>query len=434
MDCVYCYYRHKETVLKKDGAGAHNGQQHAALETHGGARCGARPTLLSGTETKGEFVPGLPTGRISDELLEEFTEKYIADQDVDSVLFNWHGGEPALLGLDFYRKGVTLQQKYAGTKRIENDFQTNGVLLDDSWCEFFKEQGFWVGLSIDGPKHLHDRLRRGKGNTPTFDLVYRAARLLQKHEVPFNPLTVVNSINVRYPAEVYRFLTEDLGCRRLQWLPCVQRKDFQTVAPGYWDNASLPVMGTPAARPGHPTSVVTDWSVDPDDWGEFLCQTFDLWRRDRDKNVSVNWFNSLLGQWAGRPAGICTLAGVCGRSLVTMEKDGSLYSCDHFVFPEHRLGNVSDKDRRPIDMVYSQKQRTFGTNKHSGLPDYCLRCADNFACNGECPKNRFIKAPDGQPGLNYLCSGNKRFLTYADPHLRQMVATLPSSGTTQVII
>ncbi|MBN1912211.1 MAG: SPASM domain-containing protein, partial [Pirellulales bacterium] len=211
-------------------------------------------------------------------------------------------------------------------------------------------------------------------------------------------------------------------------LPCVATKDFHETAPGCWDTARLPTLGTPAARPGNPESVVTDWSVDPDDWGEFLCRTFDLWLKDGIGRVLVNYFESLVGQWMGQPALICTLAGVCGRSLVTMEMDGSLYSCDHFVFPEYRLGHVRDPDRRLADVVYSDRQREFGCAKHAGLPDQCRRCPYFFACHGECPKNRLLKTPDGQPGLNYLCSGNRRFLTHADPYLRQIIAQLQGSG------
>ena len=236
--------------------------------------------------------------------------------------------------------------------------------------------------------------------------------------MPFNPLTVINPVNASHPAEVYQFLTEDLGCSRLQWLPCAEHKDFRTVAPGRWDTTRMPVLGTPAARPGHPDSVVTDWSVDPDDWGEFLCQTFDLWLKTGLGKVFVNWFESLVGQWMNEPSQICTLAPVCGRSLVTMEKDGSLYSCDHFVYPEYRLGQPARPGCRLADVVYSPQQRRVRLNKRDSLPDYCKQCNYSFACNGECPKNRFIKSPDGQPGHNYLCSGLRRFFAYADPYLR----------------
>jgi uncharacterized protein len=379
LDCAYCYYHYKE----------------------GTAGC------------------------ISDELLERFIRQYIAGQEEEPVVFNWHGGEPALLGLGFFRKVLELERKYADGHRIENDFQTNGVLLDESWCEFLKEHGFNVGLSIDGPKHLHDHFRKC-GGAGSFDRVYRAARLLRQFEVPFNALTVVHAVNARHPDEVYGFLTEELGCRRLQWLPCVGHKDFRTTAPGHWDPSRTPAVGTAGAKPGN--GLVTEWSVDADDWGEFLCRTFDLWFRNDRGRVFVNWFESLVGQWMGKPAQICSLAPVCGRSLVTMEKDGSLYSCDHFVYPEYRLGNLSDDGCQLADVVYSPQQRQFGCAKRESLPDYCRRCKYNFACNGECPKNRFLKTPDGQPGLNYLCPGTNRFLTYADPYLTQIVAALRGSG------
>jgi len=420
LHCSYCYYLYKESLLGSSGSG------HSR--------------------------------RISDEQLETFICQYIAGQDHDTVLFNWHGGEPALLGLDFYRKAVALQRKYADGKQIKNDFQTNGVLLDEAWCEFFKQHGFHVGLSIDGPRELHDRYRRDRGGTATFDRVFRAAQLLRQYQVPFNALTVVSAANARQPAEVYTFLTEDLGCRRLQWLPCVAHRDFETTAPGRWPLDRMPILGTTAARPGQADALVTNWSVDPDDWGEFLCRTFDLWLRDnfaaqapsppaplppgasggmqsakrRGGKVSVNWFDSFLQQWMGKPARICSLAPVCGRSLVTLETDGGLYSCDHFVYPEYRLGTLGEPGRDLVDIVYSDQQRIFGEAKHKSLPAYCRRCSYNFACNGECPKNRFLRTPDGEPGLNYLCSGIKRFLTYADPHLRQIVARLHGSGTAQV--
>jgi len=272
IDCTYCYYLHKKDLLP----------DHAA-------------------------------SRVSDELLEELIRQHIEGQDADAVVFTWHGGEPMLAGLGFYRKVVQIQQRYAGRKRIENDLQTNGLLLDEAWCEFLKEHRFLVGLSIDGPKHLHDHFRKSKGGEPTFDRVLSAARLLQRYDVRFNTMAVVNSINARYPDEVYRFLAEELGSRRIQWLPCVEPKDFCSVSPAQWNADDMPMIGTPAARPGHPTSVVTEWSVDPDDWGEFLCRTFDLWLENGLGTVLVNWFESLVGQWMGHPAQVCTLAEVCGR-------------------------------------------------------------------------------------------------------------------------
>lgn len=387
LDCTYCYYLPKQDLL-------------------------ADPTV----------------GTIDDALLEEFIRQYIAGQDTDTVIFTWHGGEPVLLGLEFYRKVVGLQQKYAGTKRIENNLQTNGLLLDEAWCEFLKEHHFLVGLSIDGPKHLHDRFRLTRTGESSFDQTCRAARLLQQYGVPLNAMAVINAVNAREPAEVYRFLTQELGVWRIQWLPCVERTAFRTVAPGHWDPAQMPVQGSQTARPGHPDSVVTDWSVDPDAWGEFLCQTFDLWLQNDLGKVRVNWFESLLGQWRNGPAQMCTLAEVCGRGLV-VEKDGSLYSCDHFVYPEYKLGNLRDQHRQLADVVYSPEQRKFGCAKRDRLTRLCRQCSYGFACNGDCPKNRFTKTPDGEPGLSYLCSGLKRFFRHADPYLRDLAMSLgPSRG------
>jgi uncharacterized protein len=381
LDCTYCYYQEKDRLLSD--------------------------TLAS----------------MSDEILEKTICQGIAGHEADTVLFTWHGGEPTLLGLVFFRRVVELEQKYAGGKRIDNDLQTNGLLLDDAWCRFLKEHDFLVGLSIDGPKHLHDPFRKSKTGESSFEQVCRAARLLQDHGVTFNTLTVVNSLTARHPADVYSFLTEELGARRLQWLPCVEPTDFRTTAPRDWDAAAMPILGSAAARPGQPDSVVTDWSVDPDDWGDFLCQTFDLWVKNDVGKVLVNWFESLVGQWLGQPAQLCTLAEVCGRSLA-LEKDGSLYPCDHFVYPECSLGNVNDKSRPLVDMVYSLQQRRFGCAKRETLTEHCKQCEYSFACNGGCPKDRFLKSPDGQPGLNYLCSGTKCFLAHADPKLRQIVVQL----------
>lgn len=315
-----------------------------------------------------------PGGRMSDEVLDAIIRQAITGQDLDEIVFNWHGGEPALLGLDYFRHVVELQRRYAGPKSIRNNFQTNGTLLDEAWCEFFKRHDFFIGLSLDGPREVHDPFRQDRSGTPSFDAVYRAARLLQKHQVLFNTLTVVNAVVARQPAEVYRFFTEDLGCHRLQWLPCVERKDGHATAPGCWEMDRMPVVGSDAARPGRPESVVTDWSVDPDDWGEFLCETFSLWLRHGLGKVLVNWFETLVGQLMGQRAMMCNLAPVCGRSLVTVEKDGSAYSCDHFVFPEYRLGNLCDPDASLADMVYSDQQRRFGCQKRDGLPDYCKAC------------------------------------------------------------
>jgi len=387
IDCTYCYYLHKQSLI---------GDQS--------------------------------TRRIAETLLEEFIRQYIAGQDVNSARFTWHGGEPTLLGLDFFKHVLELQRRHAGTKRIDNDLQTNGLLLDEEWCEFLKANEFLVGLSIDGPRHLHDQFRVTHGGGSTFDGTIKAVRLLQQFDVPFNILTVVNAVNARHPDEVYHFLTRELGCTRLQWLPCVEPKDFQSVAPGKWDVSLFPEKGSANARPGNPGSVVTDWSVDPDDWGAFLCRTFDLWLQDDVGRVHVNILDSILSQVVLKRAQICTMAEVCGR-CIAVEKDGSVYSCDHFVYPEYRLGNIMDPGREIADMVYSPQQRKFGCNKRDTLTDYCKQCSHRQFCNGDCPKHRFIKTPDGQPGLSYLCSGIKRFLTHAEPHLPDIISRLRAHST-----
>lgn len=365
-----------------------------------------------------------PTARMSDELLERFVSQYITTQDSRTVAFTWHGGEPTLLGIDFFQKVVDLQQKYADSKYIENNIQTNGILVDQSWCEFFKKHRFRVGLSIDGPEHLHNAFRVSHNGGPTFEHVFRAADLLRRYRVAFNTLTVINSLNARHPDEVYQFLTQELGARFVQWLPCVEIKDYCTTAPKQSDVDKMPVLGAEAAKPGNPDSIVTAWSVDPDDWGDFLIRTFDLWFQNDVGTVFVNWYESLTVQWMRRPATLCVLADVCGRSMLTVEKDGSIYPCDHFVYPEYKLGNVMDEDCDLTKMAYGPVQRKFGCQKQNALPSYCKECNYRFACNGGCPRYRLLKTPDGEPGLNYLCSGFRKFLTHADPYFRRIVQEL----------
>ena len=381
LNCTYCFYLSKENLLQCEGQ-----------------------------------------WRMSDEILESFIRQFIEGQDYPTLSVTWQGGEPTLLGLDFFRKVVALEKKYCPqSKHIENVLQTNGTLLDEKWCQFLKSHRFLVGLSIDGPRDLHDAYRVTKGGGPTFDKVFAAAKLLKKRGVKFNTLTVVNRLNVKRPLDVYRFLTREVGSTYLQLIPCVEPKDFRTTAPQRWDTEKLPVIGTPAAKPGSPDSIVTDWSVDPDDFGEFLCKVFDEWHRKDLGRVLVDLFESAVAQWMGLPAQRCITAEFCGKG-VAMEHDGSVYSCDHYVYPEYRLGNIHE---RPIfEMVFSRRQMDFGFAKRDALPQYCRECKFLFACWGECPKNRFIKTPDGQAGLNYLCGGLKRFFEHADPYLKQIVKQL----------
>jgi len=381
LDCTYCYYLSKENLTKGPGS-----------------------------------------GRMSDETLESFIHQYIDGTTGDQVVFSWQGGEPTLLGLEFFHKVIAFEKKHAKPgQRIENDLQTNGTLLDDEWCAFLKEHRFLVGLSIDGPKEIHDHYRVTKGGKPTFDLVFAAAKRLQRHGVPFNTLTCVHRFNGRKPLDVYRFLRQELGSTYIQFIPIVEHKQFERVAPQRWNNAELPRDGEPEARPGHPNSIVTDWSVDPDDWGYFLSKIFDRWLRDDIGKVMVNHFETLVAQHLGLASQMCVYAENCGTG-VAVENDGSVYSCDHYVYPEYLLGSV--KTGRLGEMVFSGEQIKFGTSKSASLPQYCRQCSFLNDCWGECPKNRFIRTPDGEPGLNYLCRGFKTFFAHALPEVERIAATL----------
>lgn len=370
-----------------------------------------------------ETLPGGPgPGRMSDETLERFIQQYIAGVTGPQVVFSWQGGEPTLRGLDFFRKVVALEKKFAKPfQRIENDLQTNGTLLNEEWCEFLKENRFLVGISIDGPRELHDKYRVTKGGKPTFDKVFNAIKLLKRYEVPFNTLTCINRFNARKPLDIYRFLRSEVGSTYLQFIPIVEYKGFEKTAPQYWDASKLPKDGDPEARPGHPNSIVTDWSVDPEDWGYFLCKTFDEWRNKDVGKVLVNHFETLVSQHLGQGSQLCVYSEVCGKG-VAIEHDGSVYSCDHFVYPEYRLGTV--EANKMSDMVFSRGQVQFGYAKSETLPQFCRQCPYLSDCWGECPKNRIIRTLDGEPGLNYLCRGFKHFFAHAIPEVERIVAEL----------
>jgi len=371
LDCTYCYYLHKEELL--------------------------------GSTSK---------FRISDDILEAHIKQYIEGQDRDEVVFTWQGGEPTLLGIGFFERAVELEQKYKKPhQRVENDLQTNGTLLDDEWGAFLKKNNFLVGLSIDGPKELHNYYRVAKDGKPTFDKVFAAAQLLHRHRVPFNVLCVVNRMNARKPLDVYRFLKNEIGPREMQFIPCVEPRDFKTTAPQMWDPASLPPQESPAAHPGHPDSVVTEWSVNPYDWGYFLCKVWDDWYHRDIGKVFVNQFENAVAVWMGKDSQMCVYHEFCGKG-VALEHDGSLYSCDHYVYPEYKLGNI--RETSSSRMVFSEQQQEFGFNKFHSLPMKCRKCQYLFACHGECPKNRLIRTPSGEPGLNYLCSGLLKFWAHID--------------------
>ena len=372
--------------------------------------------------SKEQLDGGVGAGRMSDQVLETFVRDYISGQAGPDIQFTWHGGEPMLMGLEFYHKAVALQKKYCPAgKRIENDLQTNGTLLDEEWCKFLKANRFWVGLSIDGPQDIHDAARVARNQKPTFDQVVRAFERVRKHEIPVNTLTVVHRKNAARPLDVYRFLVRELKSDRIQFIPCVQPKSFAGTAPHFWPIEQQPIVGSAGARPGTGESVVTDWSVDPEEYGAFLCKTFDEWRRRDIGDVFVNLFETLVSQHLGMGSQMCVFDEFCGHALV-LEHDGSLYSCDHYVYPEYRLGNICETNL--AQMASSDRQVSFGMAKAATLPQYCRQCPYLKDCWGECPKNRFVRTPDGEAGLNYLCPAFKRFFGYVTPQINDIVRTI----------
>jgi uncharacterized protein len=342
--------------------------------------------------------------RMSDDLLETYIRQVIESQQGPEVTIAWQGGEPTLMGLDFYRRAIDYEHKYSRPEMaIEHTMQTNGTLLNDAWCEFFREQHFLIGLSLDGPREMHDTYRVDKGGSPTFHKVMRAVRLLKGHQVAFNILTTANAANADHPLEVYRFLRDEVGTQFIQFIPIVERINEQ---------------GEIGFQEG---SIASERSVKPEQWGRFLITIFDEWVRRDVGTVFVQMFDAALASWVGAPPAMCIFSETCGNALA-LEHNGDLYSCDHFVEPRYLLGNI--KQRQMIDLVASDQQRQFGQQKRETLPRFCRECEVRFACHGECPKNRFLETPDGEPGLNYLCAGYKAFFTHADRPMRIMAELL----------
>ncbi|HSU68103.1 MAG TPA: anaerobic sulfatase maturase [Tepidisphaeraceae bacterium] len=365
---------------------------------------------------KEKLYPGKSNWRMPDDVLERYVRDYIAAQEVPQVSFAWQGGEPTLMGVDFFRRVVELQQRYANGKSVSNAMQTNGTLLDDEWCEFLKSNQFLIGLSIDGPRKHHDLYRVDKSGNPTFDRVVAAMRLLKKHAVDFNTLCVVSRANSLAPLDTYRFLKSE-GSGYVQFIPLVERagggdlplaEPPTLVEPG---RVRLPVV------PDQSTASVTPWSVEPLAYGNFLCAIFDEWVRRDVGRVFVQIFDVQLGITMGYPSTLCVFGETCGNALA-LEHNGDLYSCDHYVYPQYRLGNVANDSI--AELVASPAQRKFGADKRDTLPKYCRECDVRAHCNGECPKHRFLTTPDGEPGLNYLCAGYKKFFRHMQPYMRTM--------------
>lgn len=344
---------------------------------------------------------------ISDEMLDKFIREYIEAQTSPDVLFCWHGGETLMRPISFYRRAIELQRKYARGRRIDNTIQTNATMLTDEWCEFFRENNFLVGVSIDGPQEFHDEYRRTATGKPTFHKVMQGIRLLNKHNVEWNALAVVNDFNADYPLEFYNFFKE-IGCHYIQFTPIVERRiernDGLSLAPGMEEGGEL-----------------VDFSVTPEQWGKFLCTIFDEWVRHDVGTYFIQIFDATLANWAGVQPGLCSLAKECGHAGV-MEFNGDVYSCDHFVYPEHLLGNINEKTI--TEMMYGEKQREFAKLKHELLPQQCRECPVEFACHGECPKNRFTRDKYGNPGLNYLCKGYRQFFKHVKPYMDFMKGEL----------
>jgi len=334
--------------------------------------------------------------RMSDEVLESYLRQVIHGHEAPEVTIAWQGGEPTLMGLDFFRRSIELGRKHArpGQKLI-NTIQTNGTTLTDEWCTFLKENDFLVGISIDGPEDLHDQYRIDKGGGPTFKRVMRGLRLLQKHHVEHNALVTINAVNVNDPLRVYRFLRDEADIRFIQLIPIVEKEPFS--------DASNSIK-------------VTKESVPPGKFGRFMIGVFNEWVHRDVGEVFVQAFDVALANWHGEPPSVCVNAPVCGTALA-LEHTGDLYSCDHFVDEEHYLGNILIDPM--VELVASERQRGFGSRK-SILPQYCLECDVRFACHGGCPKDRFIVTPDGELGLNYLCSGYKSFYHHVDRPMRIM--------------
>lgn len=359
---------------------------------------------------KNKLYPTAQRHLMSDEMLEQFIREYIEAQTMNQVLFTWHGGEPLLRSIDFYRKALSLQQKYAGGRRIDNVIQTNGTLLTDEWCEFFAQNHWLVGISIDGPQPDHDHYRLTAAGKPSWQKVMQGIKLLKKHGVEWNAMAVVNAYNANHPLEFYRFFKEN-GCQFLQFTPIVERltrhEDGRTLASlADKDEISL-----------------SEASVAPEQWGYFLCAIFDEWVRKDVGKIFVEIFDCTLANWMGISPGICAYSKECGHAGV-MEHNGDVYSCDHFVFPEYKLGNI--RDHSLIDMLYGEQQQEFSRLKHSSLPRQCKECDMEFACHGECPKNRFMKDKYGDSGLNYLCPGYYHYYQHVAPYMDYMKQELMS--------
>lgn len=363
---------------------------------------------------KEQLYPNNERWKMSDDKLETFIRDYIAAQPSQEVSFAFQGGEPTLLGVSYFHKVVEFQKKHANGKQITNAFQTNGTLLDDEWGEFLAENQFLVGLSIDGPEDLHNFYRVDKKGRDTYKDVMRGLNILRKHQVEFNTLTCINAQTVQHPIKIYKFL-KDIGSRYLQFIPIVEREVDTATAKLGLDHAAPPDLEQAPASKDAPR--MSEFAVPAEAYGDFLIKIFDQWiKRDLGKTY-VQIFDVALGKWVGAPGGLCYFSETCGSALA-MEHDGDVYTCDHYVYPNYKLGNLMNTSLG--ELADSPMAREFGQAKRDRLPKYCRECSVRFACNGECPKHRFTWTPDGEWGLNYLCPSYKKFFNHIDPAMRIM--------------
>ena len=375
LDCEYCYYLHKE-----------------------------------------ELYPSGEKWKMSPETLETYIRQYIEAQprNVDEITFAWQGGEPTMLGVEFFQRVVDIQNQFKPTgQRIVNALQTNGVLLNEAWCELFLAHNFLVGLSIDGPAELHDKYRYDKQGQPTFRRVLNALKLLKRHQVEFNALVVVNRHNGDHGQRVYSYL-RDSGVEFLQFIPIVERR-------GVGAHAEHTAAAGGSGSQGSWDDLVSSRSVRPEQFGDFLISVFDSWLKRDVGRIFVQIFDQALSAWMGHEPSLCVFRKECGRALA-LEHNGDVFSCDHFVDPAYKLGNIHDTPL--VQLAESPQQQEFGRAKHNTLPEYCRSCEVQFACNGECPKNRFLSTPDGEDGLNYLCAGYRKFFNHIDPYMKMMADEL----------
>ena len=369
-----------------------------------GAACNLRCSYCYYLDKEQLHPKGTPP-KMSDSVLEDFTLQYIQAQPGQQVLFTWHGGEPLLLGVDYFRKELRIQQKYGRNRQIDNVLQTNGLLLTNEWCRFFKANNFLIGLSLDGPEHCHDRYRKRANGQRSFTGVMRGVELLQKHGVEFNILSVVNDYNVQYPAEVYRFF-QSIGAKYIQFSPVVER-----LHPGSG------LLSSASDKEG----VLTDWSVPSIEYGQFLSTIFDEWVRHDVGNVFVTTFDNTLAGYVDAPQATCVFSPTCGHAAA-IDFNGDVYACDHFVFPEYKLGNI--RQQSITEMMLSSKQIEFGIEKRSHLTDQCLTCPYLKLCNGECPKNRIVSVEGEKYPQNYLCEGLKYYFRHTEPAMKFMANEL----------